>query len=178
MNPLDNQSILALSRILKQGTYHCLFAVEYENTIVVTNNAWLMEWPKHLVDMGCPRLEKLFSNCKHPTAAKGAEKLIKEHWKERLFHKSGKYANVEECEPVVEGYEERDDVILIRCRKEIVPYSWVNFEAAELFVPDADYQLYRQPKEQNMDKIVRLLAIFDNDDRMGQLVGVFTNNHP
>ena len=175
MNPLDNRSILALSRILKQGTHKCpLFAVEYENSVVATNNAWLMECPKELVDMECPRLKKLFANRKHTDAVKGSSSLIETHWIDKLFHTAGKYVSVEEDEPFVEGYEEEEDAILIRYRKEVIPYNWVNFEATELFAPDADYRMYRAPKEQNMADIMRLLVVYDDD--VGR-VGVFTNNH-
>lgn len=176
MNPLDNRSILTLSRVLKQGTHKCpLFAVEYEDSVVATNNAWLMEWPKELVDMECPRLRKLFSNRKHKDAIKGSTSLLQTHWKNRLFHEAGKYLGVEEDEPSVEGHEESDDAILIRCRKEVIPYSWVNFEATELFVPDADYHMYKPPKAQDMAEIMRLLVSYDDS---GRRVGVFTNNCP
>lgn len=176
MNPLDNRSILALTRILRQGTHKCpLFAVEYESSVVATNNAWLMEWPKELVDMECPRLKKLFANCKHKDAVKGSSSLLDVHWKEKLFHEAGKYVNVEEDEPSVEGYEEEDDAILIRYRKEVIPYCWVNFEATELFIPDADYCMYKPSKEQNMAEIMRLLVSYDEG---GRIAGVFTNNQP
>lgn len=179
MNPLDNQSILTLNRVLKQGTHRCpLFAVEYENSVVATNNAWLMEWPKDQVDMECPRLKKLFANRKHKAAIKGSTSLLDMHWRDKLFHKAGKYVSVKEDEPAVEGYEEEDDAILIRYRKEVIPYNWVNFEATELFIPDADYRMYSPPRAQDMAKIMRLLVVYDSDERMEQLVGVFTNNHP
>jgi hypothetical protein len=174
MNPLDNNSILSLSRILKQGTHDVpLYAVEYEHTVVATNNAWLMEWPKELVDMECPRLSKLLANHKHKDVVKSYTNLLDKHWTDVLFHTAGRYAGVEEHEPSVEGYEEDKDTILIRYRKEIIPYNWVNFEAAELFAPDADYRMYVPPKEQNMAKIMKLLVIYD--DTEGR-VGVFTNN--
>ena len=175
MNPLDNDSILTLSRILKQGTHNVpLYAVEYEHTVVATNNAWLMEWPKELVDMGCPRLARLFAKHKHKDVTNSATKLLDKHWTDVLFHASGKYAGVEECEPPVEGYEDNEDTILIRHRKEIIPYNWVNFEATELFSPNSEYRIYIPPKEQNMAKIMKLLVIYDDVGR----IGVFSNNAP
>lgn len=174
MNPLDNDSILYLSRILKQGTHKVpLYALEYEHTVVVTNNAWLMEWPKELVDIECPRLAKLFANRKHKDVINSATKMLDKHWTDVLFHTAGKYVGVEESEPSVEGYEEDEDAVLIRYRKEVIPYNWVNFEATELFAPDADYRMYKPPKEQNMLDVMRLLVTYD--DIAGR-VGVFTNN--
>jgi hypothetical protein len=167
MRPLDDKAVLALTKVLKEGTQPCLpYAIEYESSIIVTNQSWLMEWPKELVDMKCSRFVKLFDNRKHKLATHTSQKLLDGHWTTVLFDEAGKYVKVQEEDPDDEGR------FIMRHRKELIPYSWVNFEATEMFLPDATYLLYKQPKNQDLAEIMRMLVIYEGDER----VGVFAND--
>lgn len=169
MKPLDEHAVLALQKILDQGTQPCpAYAIEYEDSVIVTNQSWLMEWPKDLVDMKCSRFNKLFANRKHKLAQNVSQKLLDGHWLDVLFDEAGKYVKVVEEDPG----EDEEGKIVMRYRKDIIHYSWVNFEATELFVPDASYLLYRQPKSQDIADILKMLVIYEGDRR----VGVFAND--
>ena len=170
LTPLNNKTIGTLSKIVRQGTQACpLYAVEYENSIVVTNKSWLMEWPKELVDIGCSKLAQLFDNQNHKLAS--LKHIPGKYWTEAMFDDTGKYENVKEAEP--EGALQ-DDKVFVRHRKEHIQYDWVNFEATEMVLPDAEYMLYKQPERQGIHHTLRILVVYDGKRK----VGAFTNDCP
>lgn len=169
MNPLDSKTILALRKVLNEGTQPCPpYAIEYDDSIIVTNQSWLMEWPKELVDLECAQFNKLLDGQKHELAKNVGGRLLERHWTEVLFDPAGKYVSVKEVEP-------EDGKIVMQYRNvQHLYYNWVNFEATEMFVPDASFKLYRQPPDQNIADIMRMLVVYEDD----KMVGVFANDQP
>lgn len=168
--PLTSKALTILNKVIKEGTQRCpLYAVEYADTIIVTNNSWLLEWPKGLVHLSEKCLNRLFSKSKHKLAKPQSDNLLKNEWRDLVFAGSGKFRSVSEAEP---NEEWESGKFYFWQQRELLQYNWTNIEATEMFIPDAEYKVYRRPDDEC--GVLRTLAVYNGD----RLVGAFTNDMP
>ena len=162
MEPLDDKCIRTLRRVFKQGTAMAPpFAIVHAETVVVTNGGWLLEWPKHLVDMECLSWARLLAEQEHKKA-KQVNKNTKGDWRKQLFKKGGRFIDVEESEP-----RDAKDTIIVYHDDEYIRYHYTNIEATEACVPDAHFKLYEGPKNNGMHPRGRALVIYEGKHRVG-----------
>jgi hypothetical protein len=120
-----------------------------------------MEWPEHLVDKGCKGWAKLLADQKH----KETQKVIRRieglnDWRSQLFKKRGVFVDVEEGEPG----DDYDRIIILHEDRRL-RFHHMNIEAAEIFVPDARFKLYRE--HTNRAPLARLLVVYEGKHKVG-----------
>jgi hypothetical protein len=170
MKPLDQGTIPFLRRKLeKEGLRACPpYAIDYGETVVVTNGGILLEWPADLVDRECSQFQKLLANAGH-TLAK-TELLKDRDWQDVLLHPDGVFGEAVEAEP--ERREGFEGCLIFKCDDTSFYYHYTNFDVVEYFVERAGYSLYLQPPDQNLDERMKMMAVFQ--PKAGP-IGVFTN---
>lgn len=173
MRPLDQESITTLRKILEGGPQPCPpYVVDYGHSVAVTNQSILLEWPTEDVDKGCAQYHKLVANTKHKLAVPNK---MAAGWREHLFHKGGKFVEVEEIDPTEDTAE---GAFVYRYKRSLIEYDWTNFELVECFLEHPLYRVYVQPKTQNVDARLHMMAVFDQELNSPHPVGVFSNQMP
>jgi hypothetical protein len=174
LRPLNQDTIPVLRKILDQATQPCPpYVVDYGDTVIVTNQSLLIEWPSELVDRDCPQYNKLLLNGDNKLAAVKA-RLEEKDWRDVLFHPDGKFVDAKEIGPD-EDEVGQDAVIFAERVVSRTYYHWTNIELVEFFITDPYYMRYKQPPEQDIAAIMHMLAVFQRD--VGP-IGVFANQHP
>ena len=164
MRPLDAEAIQAMKKLTGESTQPCpLYAFEFDDILVVTNNSIILQWPRDEVEE-CSQLSKLLDTRSDKLAADHAKNLSAEHWSIPVFREGGKFIDAKEVDP------EDDELgqIVYTYRRSRIRYGWYNFSIVELFLDDPTYRIYVHSEF----PIMRAMAVYDGDE----LVGAFMNN--
>lgn len=166
MRPLDADAIQAMKKLAGDSTQPCpLYAFEFEDLVVVTNNGIILQWPRDLVE-DCPRFSKLLDARNEELAKSHADNLSAEHWSIPVFREGGRFVDAQEVDPT----DEELGQIVYTYRRSRIRYGWYNFSIVELFLDDPTYRIYVHKEF----PIMRVMAVYEGDD----LVGAFMNNKP
>jgi hypothetical protein len=171
---LDNASILALKKEMNGAHKVKLVAYRSGKVWIVTNGAWLMEWPENMVE-DCPQLHKLIANGENVKKDSGmgyvstSESTLKQQlsagpWRDRVLS-SKKFQKPKEVDPTdkeADYFEEEGGAIVLQLRKRRYYYCPSFIDAAELFLePDIMLQA------PNGGGNGMLLGFFDGDHLVG-----------
>jgi len=175
MERLDQKTILDIKKTLDEAKSPCpLFAYDFGETITATNGHWLMEWKREMVDLECPRFQKLLDAQKHDLAGSSVKRFQQSGWREYLIHPHGHFLHTAERDPPKKLPKDVSAVTVFSTLKEpddLAYYNTILVSAVEIALPDAVFKLYKPAKKQNLDERTRMLGMFDGK----ALVGLICN---
>lgn len=177
MRPLNTQSIMALKRELKDSHKVKPIAFRSGKVWVVTNGAWLMEWPEKLVE-DCPQLHKLIANGADKKNDTGMgpvstsectlrQQLEARPWRDSVLG-STKFYSAKEVDPTDEEADYFDKgAIVYQLRKKRYYYQPGFIDAAELFLEPT---IMLQKPSNNAPAMI--MGFFDGDHLVGACMNI------
>ena len=177
MRPLNTQSIMALKKELKDSHTVKTIAFQSGKVWIVTNGAWLMEWPEKLVE-DCPQLHKLIANGEDKKNYSGMgpvstpectlrQQLESKPWRDSILS-SKRFYKAKEVDPTdaeIDHFE--SGALVYELHKKRYYYQPSFMDAAELFLePTIMLQ-----KPDHLHSNAMIAGFFDGD----HLVGVCMN---
>ena len=176
MQYLDHTLMSKLRQLNEEaGASFQLYAVEYEESIVLCNNLFLLEWPIKEVDTTCTQYQKM----KLAAKARGtiAEKILRSHWRDELIH-DGDIVEAYEAHPLDHEFDFFLDKIknppfVAQIGLERVYYNVRFYDMIVLAFGDfPELAVYLPSETENTASFIAYLCVLD----AGKLVGVVCNH--
>lgn len=190
MNFLDSK---AMRHIMKQSTGAIgPFAVECEGHVIVTDGAFLLEWPTDQVERECRNFQKLLSNQEHAKTRNAVLRLQDRPWQDllefsapdiRIFEVAEVEPDPEERAKMARAAKEAEKdknglphaeyyrVYVQHRGRRRFHYSTSLLALVEDFIEDPIYRMY-VPANAAKDSIMRMMAVFEGKKLVGALANM------